>query len=887
MTLLQERSKVSQAKNIDKETLFAARTEKVEMTLNTDSALAQSLLIQRLTELYEDPIEATVRETVSNAIDAVSVATSGDVPEVHIYQPTPLNPVFIVKDNGVGMTYEDLKNVYSKYGASTKADDLEQIGAYGLGAKAPLSYGTEFTVTSVKDGEKTTVMVAREEMTNFIKIVESKETDEPTGTTVSIPLKTKDISKFVSNVERYENTPLDKDVNLYINDELVFAEGYTLLSDKVVTYNGPEIVTGRVWVKTESIIELLSAVNITNLKNSFKYVIGGWKYSAPSSRGDYYRKDYGIVVELKAGIVGFNSARDAILANDKYDELEALLVNYVGSNDFVNDTTKMISNLEIEEFKFQISTLMEKNRRALVLEDGKMKFKSDKGSFSSIHSIERNFSLDKFVHAETGFKFDDVLKNIPTSEKSTVILNESKSFDSKTAQNYLFDKDTSFSMFEIVKVSEINEYMEKVFKDGEIGHDFYAFMMNLSISAFTKSKSVKKRPLLLTFVTDINDEEVSRKLKTGRKTIFNMSSGKENNNYSSTLVYTSHSKKDIEKMLEGLGIENTMSVEITSSEDMLEKMKKYRKENKKTIEQKQVPIGLGTDLYKFLPSENYTERAKAYAINKERINLIIVSKNHGVRISNIIKIRDWFCNTNRIKTEDLDMYISCGTHKTSDVEFITNITEHYYMLPSSDKAGLSKAYFTKIHNRKAGLHGFNKETIKGSQEFLIKIVMGLSAKSPEILASEIEHTILKAIKLSEITGTTKPTLPTEALKSILEYSKKDDNLSKGRYYDWGLSNDELTELIPYISDTQLELAQNLSLLVGETTLIKKSDGNIVRSRASSAYSKIDTDTIKRAYEGEELTKQMTAYVKSSTEAYLEMLCEISKSLEKEDFSKLN
>ena len=90
MQTQQERSKVRQAKNIDKETLFAVKTEKVEMTLNTDSELAQGMLIQRLTELYEDPIEASVRETISNAIDAVSVAHSGKRPEVKVYTPSCL-----------------------------------------------------------------------------------------------------------------------------------------------------------------------------------------------------------------------------------------------------------------------------------------------------------------------------------------------------------------------------------------------------------------------------------------------------------------------------------------------------------------------------------------------------------------------------------------------------------------------------------------------------------------------------------------------------------------------------------------------------------------------------------------------------------------------------
>ena len=43
-------------------------------------------------------------------------------------------------------TEEEVQEIYSRYGASTKTDDLDQIGAYGLGAKSPLAYGNEFTV---------------------------------------------------------------------------------------------------------------------------------------------------------------------------------------------------------------------------------------------------------------------------------------------------------------------------------------------------------------------------------------------------------------------------------------------------------------------------------------------------------------------------------------------------------------------------------------------------------------------------------------------------------------------------------------------------------------------------------------------------------------------
>lgn len=50
--------------------LLSIGSEKVEMSLNTENSLASGLLIQRLTELYADPISASVRETFSNALDS-------------------------------------------------------------------------------------------------------------------------------------------------------------------------------------------------------------------------------------------------------------------------------------------------------------------------------------------------------------------------------------------------------------------------------------------------------------------------------------------------------------------------------------------------------------------------------------------------------------------------------------------------------------------------------------------------------------------------------------------------------------------------------------------------------------------------------------------------
>src|SRR5699024_8517679 len=120
-------------------------------------------------------------------------------------------------------------------------------------------------------------------------------------------------------------------------------EQFTLLSDKILIHKGDKNTFGRVWVENDKIIQLLSDISIDRLKNSLNYVIGGWSYKAPSGRRGY-GGNLGIVVELKAGIVGFNSARDAILENDKYTDLETLVIEYISSEKFIDDTTKMMNN---------------------------------------------------------------------------------------------------------------------------------------------------------------------------------------------------------------------------------------------------------------------------------------------------------------------------------------------------------------------------------------------------------------------------------------------------------------------------------------------------------------------------------------------------------------
>jgi hypothetical protein len=103
--------------------------------------------------LYANKIRAIVRELSCNAYDSHAAAGHPELPfEVHL--PSTLEPWFSVRDFGVGLTHEQVINLYTTYFESTKTDSNLFIGALGLGSKSPFSYTNNFTVTAVKDGVK-------------------------------------------------------------------------------------------------------------------------------------------------------------------------------------------------------------------------------------------------------------------------------------------------------------------------------------------------------------------------------------------------------------------------------------------------------------------------------------------------------------------------------------------------------------------------------------------------------------------------------------------------------------------------------------------------------------------------------------------------------------
>lgn len=153
-------------------------------------------------KMYSNPILAICREISCNARDAHREVGKENTP-IQIHLPTALEPYYTIKDFGPGISPDRMINIFIKYTASTKRNDNVQTGGFGLGAKTPFAYSDQFTVTTFHDGTKYSYACSIDETkVGKLILLDSRPTDEPNGTEISIPVKPVDFSVFRQYTEQ-------------------------------------------------------------------------------------------------------------------------------------------------------------------------------------------------------------------------------------------------------------------------------------------------------------------------------------------------------------------------------------------------------------------------------------------------------------------------------------------------------------------------------------------------------------------------------------------------------------------------------------------------------------------------------------------------------------
>lgn len=152
--------------------------------------------------LYKNKIRIVIQEYSSNAKDANIEAGRPDEP-IEIQLPTQDIPKFAVRDFGLGISPERMGDVFCNLGESTKRDGNAQTGGFGLGAKCGYAYAKistgKFRIISVFGTTKYTYVAYINEGAPYIDLVDEEPTDERTGTTIIMDVRSGHISEFNSH----------------------------------------------------------------------------------------------------------------------------------------------------------------------------------------------------------------------------------------------------------------------------------------------------------------------------------------------------------------------------------------------------------------------------------------------------------------------------------------------------------------------------------------------------------------------------------------------------------------------------------------------------------------------------------------------------------------
>jgi hypothetical protein len=168
--------------------LSAATTQR--LTVRADAKLFNLLA----DKVYTDKVKAVIRETWSNALD--SHVAAGQTAKFVTTLPTRLDPVFRVRDFGVGMSHETVLGLYSELMSSSKDDDNTQVGFLGIGSKSPLAISDAFTVTCYDGVEQRSYLISIDAQGGVITELGTVPSTEPRGVEVKVPVPESLIGEF-------------------------------------------------------------------------------------------------------------------------------------------------------------------------------------------------------------------------------------------------------------------------------------------------------------------------------------------------------------------------------------------------------------------------------------------------------------------------------------------------------------------------------------------------------------------------------------------------------------------------------------------------------------------------------------------------------------------
>lgn len=591
-----------------------------EIKMSIDLTQNTSHILDRLTDLYSDPVSATVREVVSNATDATMLLPEALRKPVEISAPSNYDLYFKVQDHGVGMSADTVRKIYSQYGASTKTSDFSQIGAYGLGAKAPLSYTNIYEVATTHEGITTKFTVGRKDTGPYTTIQSSVYTGDESGTSVLIPVESADVESFHTALKHYRLYSFDVPV---IIDGVTFQGNADYAQIKDVILDESSGLTGRVWLNKNLFPKLLTQLFSNSSYISFdsiSYTLSGWLYNSPAYSNRYQREDTSVIVELKPGIVDFSSSRDTITDNGRARALDNQVLNILKNTDELADNLievyRGFDNASALKFTIELVNAITD------YEDGVIVFKG--GGYYARRSEQASRPIDDFT-TDSGVNYFKYLSEDSELDVSGVFSDDDGKVSTLSGSSV---NKFAFSRYDLTTCS-VNDTIKEL--QGSRGKD-----RKISLFQFANHLMVRNNRYGYIVLTGASEEHM--------KKIVRLRSVISNNLYPNSFILLTDLTKFKKSTIDRIETMTGVVPKTANADEVISKAEVIAKAERDAAKALRVDEGLSNVVYNFhiepkdsikdVLSQNFyrsTERSISLEDLMEKNAYIVFAYNSGVR----------------------------------------------------------------------------------------------------------------------------------------------------------------------------------------------------------------------------------------------------------------
>ena len=150
---------------------------------------ATNLVMDMLSELYNNPESTILREYVDNAYNANTKANATRPVEVHL--PEKKAPYLSIKDYGDGLDSTSIIAMFADFGVPNQNDD-ELLNNFNKGPRSALAISDNIEVTSVNNGVLNKLLLRHTKNTISARfLIKDEPTTEASGTNIVIDFKDK------------------------------------------------------------------------------------------------------------------------------------------------------------------------------------------------------------------------------------------------------------------------------------------------------------------------------------------------------------------------------------------------------------------------------------------------------------------------------------------------------------------------------------------------------------------------------------------------------------------------------------------------------------------------------------------------------------------------